>query len=146
MPTLTGICPYCFKEFFQDKAFENHRKDDYSMCSRRSEAPRGATSSQLTAAPTTCTIARATPAVEAGITVAPVTFPDPRYQGAVPVEVIAFYFPDTLAPCDMLCKKPFLGNFYDLGEAGLELKGKRFRTAEAAFQALSKKAPMNINY
>mmetsp|Transcript_51537 Transcript_51537/g.95336 ORF Transcript_51537/g.95336 Transcript_51537/m.95336 type:complete len:308 (-) Transcript_51537:64-987(-) len=145
-PTLIGVCPHCCKEFFQHRAFENHCRNDYQLCPKAplraatSSLSRGEQGNLLEATAVTSSAGHMPVGDMAGmadeITSAAVVFPDPRYSGSVPVEVIAFYFPDALAPCDRLCQKPFLGNFYDLGEVGLELKGKRFRCAEAAFQAL----------
>jgi len=52
------------------------------------------------------------------------------------VGVVAFYFPGREDACDMKCGAAFLANFFDLGPDRLEIKGRRFRNAEAAFQAL----------
>jgi hypothetical protein len=69
---------------------------------------------------------------------------DPR-GGGRDVDVVAFYYPGADAPCDRLCRAPFLGNFWPVGPGGISLtatgvmRGTRthqFENAEAAFQAL----------
>ena len=66
---------------------------------------------------------------------------DPRNPRAN-VEMIAFYYPGYQAPCDILCGKPFLGNFWETGYNSVSLTSPshatscNFRNAEAAFQAL----------
>lgn len=72
------------------------------------------------------------------------TFGDVREQGQTrDIGLIGFYFPGYEEPWDTICGASFCGNFYNLGPGGLELEAKgspgvrkRFRNAEAAFQAL----------
>lgn len=59
------------------------------------------------------------------------------------VGVVGFYWPGRDEIWDTMCGAGFLSNFWDLGPGGLELEAKcnpgvqkRFRNAEAAFQAL----------
>merc|ERR1712190_51516 len=57
--------------------------------------------------------------------------------------IIGFHYPNSDEVVDKICSAGFLGNYYDVGHAGIEIeapieRGRRrpFRNAEAAFQAL----------
>jgi len=58
---------------------------------------------------------------------------DPR-QKASKLDVIAFYYPGRLEPCDNHCRAHCLGNFFTI-EQGMSFEGERFQNAEAAYQS-----------
>mmetsp|Transcript_45766 Transcript_45766/g.83842 ORF Transcript_45766/g.83842 Transcript_45766/m.83842 type:complete len:770 (-) Transcript_45766:83-2392(-) len=60
---------------------------------------------------------------------------DPRDALLKQVRLIAFYYPGEEEECDKLFGHAMFGNFFHCGE-GIQLHGKTFRNAEAAFQAL----------
>lgn len=81
--------------------------------------------------------------------------PDPRENAAFEggdIGIVAFSRGERVEPCDKLCSASFLGNFYDLGPAGLTVaipvgtwwfsccaychESQCFRNAEAAFHSL----------